>query len=125
MRRALLVLASAAAFCGAAVAHSVGAPRSSPACSSVTPVAWSPDGTHIAFSGRHLGHGSLPLRAICVAGADGKNAAPLPHTVCSKKCRLDLIDSPSQLYWVTPKLLLYGDDFRIFVVPVGGKPRPL
>jgi hypothetical protein len=128
MRSALLAVAAAAALCaccGAAVAHSAGAAKNSPACSSITLVAWSPDGAQIAFSGRRLGHGPLPVRAICVAGADGKNAAPLPHTVCGEKCRLDLIDSPSQLYWVAPKLLLYGDDFRIFVVPVGGEARPL
>jgi hypothetical protein len=128
MRCALLGLASAAvlcASCGGAATHNAGAAQDSPACSSVTLVAWSPDGTQIAFSGRRLGHGPLPQRAICVAGEDGKNAAPLPHTLCAKTCRLDLIDSPSQLYWVAPKLLLYGDDFRIFLVPVGGKPQPL
>jgi dipeptidyl aminopeptidase/acylaminoacyl peptidase len=128
MRIALLGLASAAALwasCAAAVAYSGAAAEESPACSSVTLVAWSPDGTQIAFSGRRLGHGPVPLRAICVAGADGKNAAPLAHTVCGKTCPLDLIDSPSQLYWVAPRLLLYGDDFRIFLVPVGGKPQLL
>jgi hypothetical protein len=128
MRGALLALASAAALCASfcvALAHSAGAAQDSPACSSITLVAWSPDGTQIAFSGWRLGHGPVPLRAICVAGADGENAAPLAHTVCGKKCRLDLIDSPTQLYWVAPKLLLYGDDFRIFVVPLGGKPQLL
>lgn len=65
------------------------------------------------------------MRALCVAGADGKQAAPLPHTVCTRSCRLDLIDSPSQLFWVQPNLLLYGDDFRIFAVPVGGEPQLL
>jgi dipeptidyl aminopeptidase/acylaminoacyl peptidase len=65
------------------------------------------------------------VRAICVANADGKQAAPLPHTVCTRRCRLDLIDSSSQLFWVQPNLLLYGDDFRIFTVPVGGLPQPL
>ncbi len=65
----------------------------------------------------------LPVRAICVANADDKQAAPLPYTVCTRRCRLDLIDSPSQLFWVQPNLLLYGDDFRIFTVPVGGKPQ--
>jgi dipeptidyl aminopeptidase/acylaminoacyl peptidase len=63
------------------------------------------------------------VRAICVANSDGKQATPLPHTVCARRCRLDLIDSPSQLFWVQPNLLLYGDDFRIFTVPVGGKPQ--
>jgi hypothetical protein len=57
--------------------------------------------------------------------ADGRNAAPLPQTVCTRRCRLDLIDSPTQLFWVRPNLLLYGDDFRIFTIPVGGRPEPL
>jgi len=127
MRSALLALASAAvcASCGAAAVHGAGAAQDSPACSSISLVALSPDGKRIAFSGRRLGHGPVPLRAICVAGANGRNPAPLPHTVCSRQCRLDLIESPTQLYWVAPKLLLYGDDFRIFLVPVGGKPQPL
>lgn len=128
MRGALLALASAAVLCvswGAAAGHSAGTAQESPACSSITLVAWSPDGTQIAFSGWRLGHGPLPLRAICAADADGKNAAPLPYTLCSKKCPLDLIEGPTRLYWVAPKLLLYGDDFRLFVIPVGGKPKLL
>ena len=99
--------------------------QASPACSSTNLPAWSPNGKQIAFVGRRLGHGPLALRAICVANADGTNAAPLPHTVCTRSCRLDLIDSPSQLFWVQPNLLLYGDDFRIFTIPVGGQPQPL
>jgi Tol biopolymer transport system component len=65
------------------------------------------------------------VRALCVASADGKSPAPLPHTVCTRRCRLDVIDSPTQLFWVRPSLLLYGDDFRIFTIPVGGKPELL
>jgi Tol biopolymer transport system component len=99
--------------------------QASPACSSTNLPAWSPDATRIAFVGRRLRHGPLSVRAICVATADGKNAAPLPHTTCTRQCRLDLIDSPTQLYWVQPNLLLYGDDFRIFTIPVGGTPKPL
>lgn len=99
--------------------------QTAPACSSTDLPAWSPDGTQIAFVGRRLRHGPLPARAICVATADGKNVAPLPHTVCTTRCRLDLIDSPTQLFWVRPDLLLYGDDFRIFTIPVGGEPAPL
>jgi dipeptidyl aminopeptidase/acylaminoacyl peptidase len=115
------LLAGVIAECGSAGA----APAASPACSSTTLPAWSPDGTQIAFVGRRLGHGPLAVRAICVATADGKNAAPLPHTVCTTRCRLDLIDSPSQLAWVQPNLLLYGDDFRIFTISVGGAPELL
>ena len=99
--------------------------QASPACSSTNLPAWSPDGTQIAFVGRRLHHGSLPARAICVATAEGTNAAPILHTVCTRRCRLDLIDSPTQLFWVQPNLLLYGDDFRIFTIPVGGTPQLL
>ncbi len=111
--------AGAAPFAWAAVR------QAAPACSSTNLPAWSPDGTQIAFVGRRLGHGPLSVRAICVATADGKNAAPLPHTVCTRRCRLDLIDLPTQLFWVQPNLLLYGDDFRIFTVPLGGTPELL
>jgi WD40 repeat protein len=99
--------------------------QTAPACSSTNLPAWSPDGKQIAFVGRRLGHGPLSVRAICVATAEGKDAAPLPHTVCTRRCRLDLIDSPTQLFWVRPNLLLYGDDFRIFTIPVGGEPEYL
>jgi hypothetical protein len=99
--------------------------QKAPACSSTNLPTWSPDGTQIAFVGRRLHHGMLPVRAICVANAAGKQAMPLPHTVCTRRCRLDLIDSPSQLFWVSPNLLLYGDDYRIFTVPVGGEPELL
>jgi hypothetical protein len=99
--------------------------QTAPACSSTNLPTWSPDGTQIAFVGRRLHHGMLSVRAICVANADGKQAMPLPHTVCTRRCRLDLIDSPSQLFWVSPNLLLYGDDYRIFTIPVGGEPELL
>jgi Tol biopolymer transport system component len=123
---AVLALLSTMVVAALVAAAGSGAVRqASPACSSTNLATWSPDGTQIAYVGRRLHHGPLPVRAICVANADGKQAAPLPHTVCTRRCRLDLIDSSSQLVWVQPKLLLYGDDFRIFTVPVGGLPQPL
>src|ERR1051325_1404931 len=64
--------------------------QAAPACSSTDLPAWSPDGTQIAFVGRRLGHGPVSVRAICVATSDGKRAAPLPRTVCARRCRLDL-----------------------------------
>ena len=79
----------------------------------------------MAFVGRRLHHGMLPLRGICVANADGTGAAPLPHTVCARECTTDLIEYSTQLFWVQPDLLLYGDDYRIFAIPVGGKPKQL
>ncbi len=121
---ALLALLSAAVVAALAATGGSGATRqTSPACSSTDLATWSPTGAQIAFVGRRLHHGMLPVRAICVANADGKQATPLPHTVCTRRCRLDLIDSPSQLFWVQPNLLLYGDDYRIFTVPVGGTPQ--
>ncbi len=123
-----MLLAPVVAECGSAGAAPLASSavrQSAPACSSTNLPAWSPDGTQIAFVGRRLGHGPLAVRAICVATADGKSAAPLPHTVCTRRCRLDLIDSPTQLFWVQPNLLLYGDDFRIFTIPVGGEPELL
>jgi hypothetical protein len=110
---------------GAAPLASAAVRQAAPACSSTNLPAWSPDGTQIAFVGRRLGHGPLAVRAICAGAADGKDAAPLPHTVCTGRCRLDLIDSPTQLDWVQPNLLLYGDDFRIFTIPIGGTPELL
>ncbi len=121
-------LAAVAAGCGSAGAAPLAAPavrQEAPACSSTNLPAWSPDGTQIAFVGRRLGHGPLAARAICIATGDGKSAAPLPKTICTRRCRLDLIDSPTQLLWVQPNLLLYGDDFRIFTIPVGGTPELL
>jgi WD40 repeat protein len=99
--------------------------QAAPACSSTDLPAWSPDGKQVAFVGRRLGHGPLAARAICVATADGKNATPVSNTLCARRCRLDLIDSPTQLFWARPNLLLYGDDFRIFAIPVDGRPAPL
>lgn len=123
---AILAVLSAALVAAVAATGGSGATRqTSPACSSTNLATWSPNGAQIAFVGRRLHHGMLPVRAICVANADGKQAAPLPHTVCTRRCRLDLIDSPTQLFWVQPNLLLYGDDYRIFAVPVGGGPRLL
>lgn len=65
------------------------------------------------------------MRALCVAAADGTDATPLPHTICATRCRLDLVDDATQLVWAKPGLLLYGDDFRIFAIRVGGRPEPL
>lgn len=123
---ALLALLSTVVVAALAATGSSGAIRqTSPACSSTDLATWSPGEAQIAFVGRRLHHGMLPVRAICLANADGKQATPLQHTVCTRRCRLDLIDSPTQLLWVQPNLLLYGDDYRIFALPVGGTPRLL
>lgn len=78
---------------------------------------WSPDGKRIGYVGR--------LHAICVASADGMHARPLPYTVCRVQCRVHLPDPPIQLDWVRPKLLLYLDDFELFAVQIGQRPRLL
>jgi Tol biopolymer transport system component len=112
-------------------AHDPAARQTASPCGDVTSVAvWSPNGKLIAYVGArrpipYPGSGVSPLRAICVADANGRHAQPLRHTVCRTPCRLDLIDSPSRLDWVRPKLLLYLDSFRIFKVPVGQRPEPL
>lgn len=92
--------------------------------------AWSPDGKQIAFVGYRWPPPNHPhrvagqiLRAICVADADGMDAEPLPHTTCSERCAQDLIDEPTQLAWVRPDLLVYADDFRMFLIAPGRKPR--
>jgi WD40-like Beta Propeller Repeat len=96
--------------------------RTASPCARVAGVAtWSPNGRQIAY----VGSGAPRLHAICVADATGKHARPLRYAVCRQPCRLDLIDSPTQLDWVRPKLLLYGDDFRIFTVRLGKLPEPL
>lgn len=87
--------------------------RTASPCAPVTGVAaWSPNGKRIAYVGArrpipYLGSGVSPLRAVCVADADGRHAQPLRYTVCRTPCRLDLIDSPSQLDWVRPDGLGY------------------
>jgi WD40-like Beta Propeller Repeat len=125
MRRLALisvVVAIAAVAAGSGAAQQAASP-----CATIDLPTWSPDGQQIAYVGTRTGRRTHPiLRAICVANPDGTNAAPLPNTTCTRRqCPLDLIDSPTQLFWVRPNLLLYGDDFRIFKIPVGGKPQPL
>jgi hypothetical protein len=121
---ALLVLLSAVVAAALAATSGSGATlQTSPACSSTDLATWSPIGAQIAFVGRRLHHGALPPRAICVANADGKQATPLQHTVCTRKCPHDLIEDSTQLVWVQLNLILYGDDFRIFRIPVGGEPQ--
>src|SRR5581483_3144236 len=136
MRRSLLgalaLVALTACGSGAAAGRSGTASAAVSPCGAARLPAWSPDGKRIAFVGhrwppsqhahRVAGQG---LRAICVANADGSGARPLPNTVCSERCAQDLIDSPTQLVWATPRLLLYGDDFRIFAIPIAGKPKEL
>lgn len=78
-------------------------------CEGATFATWSPDGRQIAWPGR---------TSICVANADGSNAHPLPHTQGT-------VDSPTQLVWIKPGLMLYGDDYTVSRIPIGGKPELL
>lgn len=94
-------------------------------CGALRLPTWSPDGKRIAAVGfqwprpRYRTPGHI-LRAICIVDADGRHAEPLPATVSNTPSD-DLIDSPLQLVWARPALLVYGDNFRFFRVPVGAK----
>lgn len=127
MRWLTLVPVLVAAVAVAVTAASGASRQAASPCATIDLPTWSPDGQQMAYVGTRTGRRTHPiLRAICVANADGTNAQPLANTTCTRtQCRLDLIDSPSQLFWVSPTLLLYGDDFRIFRIPIGGKPQPL
>ncbi len=74
-------------------------------CENATFATWSPNGKEIAWAGR---------ASICVANADGSDAHPLAHT-------RGTVDSPTQLAWINPGLMLYGDDYAISRIPIGGK----
>jgi len=125
MRR--LALISVVVTIAAVAAGSGAAQQAASPCATIDLPTWSPDGQQIAYVGTRTGRRTHPiLRAICVANADGTHAVPLPNTTCTRQsCRLDLIDYHTQLFWVKPTLLLYGDNFRIFKIPVGGKPQYL
>src|SRR5205085_7552836 len=92
---------------------------------------WSPDGTQIAWYGfrwplppdRHAVGSYNILRAICISDADGKHLHPLRNTVCSEHCSNAFSDPPGQLEWVTPTMLLSGNDLGIFTVSIGQKPK--
>jgi hypothetical protein len=80
---------------------------------------WSPSGKQIAF----VGYGARSA-AVCVADADGRHARPLRHAICPRRGYCSLINSPTELFWASSKLLLYGDWAKgIFAVPFGGKPK--
>jgi WD40 repeat protein len=65
------------------------------------------------------------LRAICISDANGKHLHRLPGTVCSEHCSNPLSDPLGQLDWVTPTLLLAGNDSGIYSVSVGQKAKLL
>jgi Tol biopolymer transport system component len=129
---ALVGSAIAVAFgCGSAGGVAV-KPAVSP-CGRATAPTWSPDGNQIAWYGfrwplppNHHAVGSYNiLRAICISDADGKHLHQLRQTVCSEHCPDAFGDPPGQLEWVTPTLLLSGNDLGIFTVSIGQKPTLL
>jgi Tol biopolymer transport system component len=131
MGRIALVCVVLAALAVGAGSAGAGSNVVSP-CGSVSIPTWSPDGKSIAFVGQrwplpaHAGRAAgQVLRAVCVAGADGTNAQPVRYTVCSERCGSAFADSPSQLSWTQPNLLLADDDYRVFEVAFGSKPQLL
>jgi hypothetical protein len=116
---------------GCGSAGGAAAKRAPSPCGTATAPAWSPDGTQIAWYGfrwprppHHHAVGSYnTLRAICVSDADGKHLRRLPNTVCSERCSNALSDPPDRLDWVTPTLLLAGNDLGIYAVSSGQKPE--
>lgn len=91
----------------------------SPCRSTGSVATWSPSGRRIAF----VGYG-VRSAALCVADADGRHARPLRQATCPRRGHCALINSPTELFWVRPKLLLYGDTVKgIFAVSLAGKPK--
>ena len=76
-------------------------------CEDATFAIWSPNGSQIAWPGR---------TSICVANADGSKAHALSRT-------RGTVDSPTQLVWIKPALMLYGDNYTISRIPIGAKPQ--
>jgi len=123
-------LAIAVAFgCGSAAAnHAAVSP-----CGTATAPTWSPDGTQIAWYGyrwpRPHGHavGSYnTLRAICISDADGKHLHSLAGTVCGEHCSPHAFSDPTgQIDWVSPNLLLAGNDLGVFQISSGQTPKLL
>ncbi|HEU5216635.1 MAG TPA: hypothetical protein VFU30_13955 [Gaiellaceae bacterium] len=76
-------------------------------CEGATFATWSPTGSQIAWPGR---------TSICVANADGSAAHALPRT-------RGTVDSPTQLVWIKPALMLYGDNYTISRIPISAEPH--
>jgi Tol biopolymer transport system component len=135
--RSLAVVGSALAVAvvfGCGAANGTEAKKAVSPCGTATAPTWSPDGKQIAWYGYRWPHpphnhavGSFNiLRAICVSDANGKHLHQLPHTVCSEHCTISAFRDPTgQIDWVTPGLLLSSNDFGIFAVQVGQKPKLL
>lgn len=117
-----MLAATVSVGCGIGGAAATTATRTAAPCAGqVRAATWSPSGRRIAY----VVVGNSGSRAICVATPNGGHAQPLRFASCRGPCRLDLIDSPSELAWARPKLLLYLDLYRIFDVPLEARPEPL
>ena len=115
---AVLAVSAAAGVAGAAATAQT-LPATSPCRTTGSVATWSPNGKQIAF----VGYG-VRSAALCVADADGRHARPVRGATCPRGGHCPLINYPTELLWVRPKLLLYADWARgIFAMPLAGKPR--
>ena len=138
MNRPGRLIAAAGAALAIAVAFGCGSASGTAAkvvspCGTADSPTWSPDGTQIAWFGyrwprppnKHAAGSWNTLRAVCVSDANGKNLHQVPNTVCSERCSNPMSDPSGQLEWATPSVILAGNDFGVYQISNGNKPKLL